>query len=47
MATIVYREGRPKPWLAQIKRKGYPVYSRAFVLEAGAQRWARKEEVTI
>jgi len=47
MATIVYRQGRPKPWLAQIKRKGYPVYSRAFALEADAKRWARKEELTI
>jgi integrase len=44
MATIVYREGRPKPWLAQIKRKGHPVYSKAFRLKDTAERWARSEE---
>jgi integrase len=47
MATIVYREGRPKPWLAQIKRKGHGVYSRSFALENDAKVWSRKEDLSI
>src|SRR5438067_647751 len=44
MGTIVHRQGRPRPWLAQIKRKGHPVYSKAFHFEADAKRWVREEE---
>jgi integrase len=47
MATIVYREGRPKPWLAQIKRKGHGVYSRSFGEKRDALTWARKEDLSI
>jgi integrase len=47
MATIVYREGRRKPWLAQIKRKGHGVYSRSFALENDAKVWSRKEDLSI
>jgi len=44
MATIVYREGRAKPYLTQIHRKGHKVYSKAFELKANAERWAREQE---
>jgi hypothetical protein len=44
MGTIVYREGRPKPWLAQIKRKGHPTLSKAFELQTNAKQWVREQE---
>ena len=44
MGTIVERRGRPKPFLAQIHRKGHPVYSKAFELKANAERWVREQE---
>jgi integrase len=44
MGTIVYRKGRSKPWLAQIKHRGQPAYSRAFELKETAERWEREEE---
>jgi integrase len=47
MGTIVYRKGRPKPWLAQIKRKGHPTISKAFELKANAERWEREQERSI
>jgi len=44
MGTVVYRKGRPKPWLVQIKHKGQPAYSRSFELKETAERYEREEE---
>jgi hypothetical protein len=44
VASIVYRQGRDKPWLARIHRKGHTPYSKAFLNEAAAKRWANEEE---
>jgi integrase len=44
MATIVTRKGRPKPYLAQIHRKGHPTFSKSFSTMAAARRWATEQE---
>ena len=47
MASIVFRTGKPKPWLAQINRKGHRIFSRSFVQKKDAERWAVEQERTI
>ena len=47
MASIVFRKGKSKPWLAQINRKGHKIFSRSFVLKKDAERWASEQERTI
>jgi integrase len=47
MATIVYRKGRPRPWLCQIKRKGHKTFSKAFELRQHAERWGKEQDRSI
>jgi integrase len=47
MATIVFRTGKNRPWLAQIRRKGHRVFSKSFVRKGDAQRWAAEQERAI
>ena len=47
MASIVFRDGKSKPWLAQINRKGHRIFSRSFIQKRDAERWANEQERTI
>lgn len=41
----VYRRGQK--WQAQIKRRGYPVVSKAFITKAAARAWMQEEEARL
>ena len=47
MASIIFRDGKSKPWLAQVHRKGHRIFSRSFAQKKDAQRWAAEQERTI
>ena len=47
MASIVFREGRNRPWRAQIRRKGHSTFNKSFTQKKDAQRWAAEQERTI
>ena len=44
MASIIQHRGK---WRAQVRRKGYPVYTKTFATKAAAERWARALEAEI
>ena len=44
---VVERKGRRKPWLCQIKRKGFGTYSKSFKLKNDAIVWGKKEDLNI
>ncbi|TSE32102.1 hypothetical protein [Tepidimonas charontis] len=44
MASIIQHRGR---WRAQVRRKGWPVYTKSFDTKAAAEKWARQIEADI
>ena len=44
MASILQVKGR---WRAQVRRKGWPVYTKTFPTKAAAEKWARTIEADI
>ena len=44
MASIIQHRGR---WRAQVRRKGFPVYTKSFDTKAQAEKWARQIEADI
>lgn len=44
MASVIQVNGK---WRAQVRRKGYPVRTRTFIMKAHAQTWARRVELDI